>query len=1003
MVKLYIDRSRFNMRIRDKTVLLVIFILLLFSVMGIYSVNTSSEALTKSYAKGMIQMAQVMQYEIVNMISQRVEQLQTLVTRDTVVGHLRESNLNLSETLLSESEPSIHEKDLMWRKAVALLWEENPPVSPPGSAVKNSLNDLWSINNEMFWDAFSTLSRDNGGGDADRIIPFMMEKYQNDTALLLKDVFISFYERLKGRTVFSKIFLTDRHGVVTAMSHIIDDYYYGDKAWWQEAMENRICISEVHYDRTVNGYGLAVAIRLDSPENGPIGVVRAILSSNWIMREVNALTRTQHYTDIKVTTGSGRLIYSNKPFIFFDDVSGKSFFRSAVSPMGYSIVIEGGVDKLYASVPVISANSLEIHGTPMEQSAIHELGGEPRFIREGMRHPGEALFEDVEWLLFIGNRVEDVLDPMYLLRKQMIIVYCIMMLLSLLAALFFARRMARAVTAVRDAAVAVKEGELTRRIDVKKFSRDELGELAESFNVMTSRLENSYDSLEKEIAVRKEAERAAEAASRAKSTFLANMSHELRTPLNAVIGFSQLLERDDNASPDQREKLGIILNSGMHLLVLINDILEMSKIEAGRVELEPGIFDPREMVQDVMAMMEGRTLGRGVAMESEIDPDLPRFLEADQRKIRQVLINLMGNAVKFTEQGKVILRVSSLSPGGYQGAEETHELMVEVEDTGIGIAPEDMDGLFRQFSQVRDASKINEGSGLGLSISNEFVRIMGGTMRVESEPGRGSLFSFTIPVKSVGERDVLGVEGVNGGVMKVVSIAPGQKSFRILVVEDNEESRNLLTQLLLSVGFQVRAAANGLEGVELFHSFHPHLIWMDIRMPVMDGHGATRRIRQSEAGKGVVIIALTASAFEEEKSLILSSGCDDFISKPFLASEIFGAISRYLGVKYIHASQGETAGAPLVKKEYGLGDAAWSGRSDETLKELPEHEFSERVMALPENSRESLRQAILDIDLDIIDDIIHEIKEKDSVIGSELTRMVRDFKYGEIMDILVAR
>jgi signal transduction histidine kinase/DNA-binding response OmpR family regulator len=383
-------------------------------------------------------------------------------------------------------------------------------------------------------------------------------------------------------------------------------------------------------------------------------------------------------------------------------------------------------------------------------------------------------------------------------------------------------------------------------------------------------------------------QRAAEAASIAKSTFLANMSHELRTPLNSVLGFAQLLLRDEGLSLRQKEQLGIISRSGEHLLGLINDVLEMSKIEAGRVTLNTAPFDLPRLLRGVSEMFVLRAESKQLALRTEIDEQLPRLVVGDEGKLRQVLINLLGNAVKFTHVGGATLRVRRA---------EGNLLSFEVEDSGEGIAPEQLTSLFQPFVQTSSGLRSQEGTGLGLAISRQFVQLMGGEMSVRSEPGRGSLFHFEVMLPATSADSV----AERSGERRVIGMVPEQRGrYRVLIADDKWENRRLLAEWLGAVGFQVREAANGQQALQVWEQWEPHLIWMDLRMPVMDGYEASRRIKSSLKGQGTVVIALTASTFEQEHAVTLATGCDDFVRKPVREATIFAKMARHLGVRFVY-------------------------------------------------------------------------------------------------------
>ena len=393
----------------------------------------------------------------------------------------------------------------------------------------------------------------------------------------------------------------------------------------------------------------------------------------------------------------------------------------------------------------------------------------------------------------------------------------------------------------------------------------------------------------------------AELANRTKSLFLANMSHELRTPLNAVLGFSELMRRDPGASEEQHQHLRIIRASGEHLLALINDVLDMSKIEAGKMEVEASAFDLHRTIESISEMMGLRAEERDLDFRLELKHGTERFIRCDAGKLRQILINLIGNAIKFTDVGGVTLRVHTSAD------DDPPRLHVEVEDSGRGIDAEDLEGIFDPFVQVgreEGALEGDSGSGLGLAISRRFVELMGGRMAVTSRLGEGSLFRFELPVETAAEEQARPKRERR----RVGRLAGGQPRYRILVVDDSDASRLLLVKLLREVGFEVFEAKDGREAVAGFSDWRPHLIWMDIRMPTMDGCEATRRIKSSPGGEETVVLALTASTFGNERKRVLAAGCVEFVRKPFREAEIFEAMARQLGVRYLYENPGDLDG-----------------------------------------------------------------------------------------------
>jgi PAS domain S-box-containing protein len=468
-----------------------------------------------------------------------------------------------------------------------------------------------------------------------------------------------------------------------------------------------------------------------------------------------------------------------------------------------------------------------------------------------------------------------------------------------------------------------------------------------------------------------EAKARAEAANRAKSAFLANMSHELRTPLNAVLGFSRLLKRDPDVTPRQMETLDIIARSGEHLLNLINNVLDMAKIESGRVVLDESEIDLPRLLSEIQSLMGVGAVEKGLRFALERDPDLPRFVAVDAGKLRQVLLNLVGNAIKYTNSGGVKLR-ARLSR---QDDAEKARVRFEVEDSGPGISQEDCQRVFFPFVQLGGPAPVEAGTGLGLAICNQYVEIMGGQIGVTSELGKGSVFYFTIPVRvlpSVAEPE----EPKRG---RIVGLAKGQPSYRLLIVEDQPENRLLLRKLLDPLGFELREAVNGQEAVAQFEQWHPDLIWMDIRMPVMDGLEAVRRIRAAPAGAETKIIALTAHALDEESKPILAAGCDDLVRKPFREQELFDALARYLHLKFIYEK---------------------TPRQKNTPKTPGPVLRPEQLDVLPAELRRDLRQAVIELDTARTQALIGQVTERDASLGRALNTLATQFDYESLLKLL---
>jgi signal transduction histidine kinase/CheY-like chemotaxis protein len=463
-----------------------------------------------------------------------------------------------------------------------------------------------------------------------------------------------------------------------------------------------------------------------------------------------------------------------------------------------------------------------------------------------------------------------------------------------------------------------------------------------------------------------EARDQAQIASQSKTAFLANMSHELRTPLNAILGFSNLL-RNGELAERQRKDLDIINRSGEHLLTLINGVLDLARIEAGLTETEIGPCNPRSIAGHVAEMMRVRAGEKNLALLVTESPEFPHTVRMDGAKLRQILINLLGNAVKYTERGIVTLRLHARPDG-----DQCLLLKFEVEDTGIGIPTEDQSRIFDSFVQL-GGQRNQKGSGLGLSITRQFVKLMDGTIEVESIPGKGSRFRVELPADPATEPEVRPslVEW-----REITGLETGQPDYRILIVENEEENRVLLQRLLQGAGFQVRMVGDGARGVEMFQQWQPHFIWMDLRMPVMDGREATRCIRALEGGREVKIAIVTASAFASEREEVLASGVDDFIRKPYRPSEIFDCMARHLGLRY-------RFGVPSTPTE----SASVALRPED-------------LNALPKELQTELANALVALDVERTLQIIRRVSEHNAELAGALSYFAGRLAYTPILDAL---
>lgn len=462
----------------------------------------------------------------------------------------------------------------------------------------------------------------------------------------------------------------------------------------------------------------------------------------------------------------------------------------------------------------------------------------------------------------------------------------------------------------------------------------------------------------------------AEAPNRAKSTFLSTMSHEIRTPLNAILGYAQLMARDPTQGPESKANLEIIARSGEHLLTLINDVLDMSKIEAGRVELNPVTFNFPGLLEHLAAMFRLRAEAKALGFEMLVDGESVDYIVADEAKISRVLINLLGNAIKFTKSGQVKLHVTL----GQRNANGLW-MSARVVDTGPGITDDEQAKLFERFSQTKGGLNTSEGTGLGLAISRQYARLMGGDVTVASSPGNGSTFELKIPI----ERGDAGAAIRQSVSRPVIRIRGGTLPPRILVVDDQIDNRDWLMKLLTSVGFSARGADNGEAAVREWREWNPQLILMDVHMPVMDGLEATRTIKADPRGKETLIVILTASAMNDDLRFISQSAADDFLAKPCREDELLEKIGALLGIAYDCEETGGE-GQPL---------AGVTALSAEGLRRLP----LELV--------EELRNATLNGNKRLLDKLILKVLEtEDEGSANALKELVDRYEYDALTQLL---
>ncbi|MCB1193507.1 MAG: MASE1 domain-containing protein [Leptospiraceae bacterium] len=461
-----------------------------------------------------------------------------------------------------------------------------------------------------------------------------------------------------------------------------------------------------------------------------------------------------------------------------------------------------------------------------------------------------------------------------------------------------------------------------------------------------------------------QAKKKAEVANKAKSEFLANMSHEIRTPMNAILGYTQILKRDKSIVPEVQDMIQSIYKSGEHLLGLINDILDISKIEAGKIKLLPESFDLHYMFDDLQKMFQVHIMNKSLSFELNISESLPKIIKADQSRLRQIFINLLSNAIKFTNEGSIKLSAD------IQG----NKIYCTISDTGIGIPEDKLDMIFGTFEQTEIGMRASGGTGLGLTISKKLARLMKGDVTVESIIGKGSSFIVSFEFEEGDESVVRQINHKN----RILKLKDNQGEKRVLVVDDNALNRDVVIKLLHLIGFSTREAENGKQAVEIFQDWEPHVVLMDIVMPVMDGVEATQKIRGLKTGRTACIIGLSASTFYNSHEKILEQGANTFMKKPFKENELLETIKYYTGIEYVYEGYMESIEEVEVTNNYEIN-----------------------LTALPNDIKDKLSQAAINGDLDILEALVKEVEKFDEQVAKSLKKLIADFNLSKIQEIFV--